>query len=1086
MLFCVYLYISTAICAAFNSKEPIIKSVTTFPPTGSQINPRYSPFIQYFTDNGKPSLFLCSGVDHKEEMVSDAYTINLFPFFSSRLIIPVDCPKPLVKFFAQYKVGNTFFIWGGKKDTKFSNALWSFDILSQEWKEVDEGKTIPEARHSMAYATDGSKLYIFGGIGASGLLNDLWEFDTQNNQWKELKIVTGEVGPEPCSGAGMLVANGYAVIYGGDTGGDVEFSLKMFRIKIDTISSQSWEEVKITDKDGNASSIPNSRSKFGHATFISSDGAFAYIHGGRQSNNLFDYQNSLLILDCSQVVKGGNDIKTAKYKEIVYEYYDVLFLCGCATDSDGNLYIFGGKNEGFVSGEFVAVMKEDLSLSISEEELHSKEAKDRRLKFRKKIISEEYIDTKSGQLSKHSKSESNSRFNYNDGNSPFIHLVSVYDLGPSPRVNPTVGTYGDSFFVFGGRNPETGEIFNDLYGWATVINQWERIIPKGNSETPPARELASLCCEIDRFFIFGGLGPNAQTGKVEPSNELWEFSFITREWKQLGKKSKIKPRAVFGASSTIHFNCLVVSGGKSFDDIIPRPSSYVFYFGTEEWEELFFIDTTYKSAILFLNKIITKNKIENTQEQRFESHERNYIEMPNIYENSENVKRDLMISDNKQVGNVRQNMCNNDESTHANLIVIGGMDGISPMKGFRCYDFEKLLKIGNFDITNISGNDENLNHIFHYQDGMSLPFENKVLMFGGRNGDRAMDTFKVVEFDKYVRPTVIEDDGTELKNGIHLDVVEAGCTIFQRNVYCFGGRQISKGRTVMPTALNIFRKISIQDNVLGCSEGYYKNKEKCKRCEKGTYSDGKNRTACIPCPAGTFGIWGGAREFECEFATAGTFTNTSGLSSPIKCEAEQYCPIGSASNNNAMPTADPSRTTQPQLYSEPSKAVAVINIISYVALAAIGFVVALFLLCFRTKSCMWRLDGYSSKYSDSLDPHTHSSVKQIRKTTFGGFVSIVAIFFVAGVVLSNILGFFLFNIAETRTTVDASTESHILEHFTNNHVLIELTLMDYTGECVGPVNKEINEKSGKCSDKLGLGKTTYDPFGLYLFFYKKT
>ncbi|KAH7821579.1 uncharacterized protein MONOS_7837 [Monocercomonoides exilis] len=894
--------------------------------------------------------------------------------------------------------------------------LWSFDISSKEWKELDEGKTIPEARHSMAYASDGDKLYIFGGISASGLLNDMWEFDTQNNQWKELKIVTGEVGPEPCSGAGMLVANGYAVVYGGDTGGDDDFSLDMFRIKIDTISSQSWEEVEITDKNGDASDIPYSCSQFGQATFISSDGAFAYIHGGRLSNNLFDYQNSLIILDCSQAVKGGNDIKTAKYKEITFNFPKLLCLCGCTTDSDGNLFIFGGKSNKFASGELLAVMKEDLSIDISENAIHSKEAKERRQNFRKKIISEEFIETKSGQLSKHSKSESNSRFNYYDSNSPFIRLISVYELGPSPRVNPTVGTYGDSFFVFGGRNPETGEIFNDLYGWGTDINQWERITPKGNSETPPARELASLCCETDRFFIFGGLGPNAQTGKVEPSNELWEFSFRTHEWKQLGKKSKNKPTPVFGASSAIHFNCLVVSGGKSFDDVNHPPSSYVFYFGTEEWKELHFVDSTY----------------------------------------NENIKRDLMISDNKQVGSVRQNMSNNDESTHSNLIVIGGMDGISPMKGFRCYDFEKLLKI----------------------DGMALPFENKVLMFGGRNGDRAMDTFKVVEFDKYGHATVTEDDGTELKNGIHLDVVEAGCSIFQNNIICFGGRQIHKGRTIMPFAIDTIRNISLQDNVLGCSEGYFKNKEKCERCKEGTYSDGKNRTACIPCPAGTFGIWEGAREFECEFAQAGTFTNTSGLSSPIKCETEQYCPIGSASNNNTMPTTDPSRTTQPQLYSEPSKLVTAINIISYVAMAAFGFMVALFLLCFRTKSCMWKLDGYSSKYNDSLDPHTHSSVKQIRKTTFGGFVSIVAIFFVAGVVLSNILGFFLFNIAETRTTVDASTESHILEHFTNNHVLVELTLMDYTGECVGPVNKEIYEKSDKCSDKLGLGKTSFNPYGL--------
>ncbi|KAH7821614.1 uncharacterized protein MONOS_13201 [Monocercomonoides exilis] len=933
----------------------------------------------------------------------------------------------------------------------------------------------------MAYASDGDKLYIFGGISASGFLNDLWEFDTQNNQWKELKIVTGGVGPEPCSGAGMLVANGYAVVYGGDTGGDDDFSLDMFRIKIDTISSQSWEEVKITDKDGNASSIPNSRSQFGHATFISSDGAFAYIHGGRQSNNLFDYQNSLLILDCCQVVKEGNDIKTAKYKEITFNFPKLLCLCGCTTDSDGNLFIFGGKTKDSITGDLYVVMKEDLSLRISEEEIKSEPAKERRQKFRKKIISEEYIDTKSGQLSKHSKSENNSRLIYHDSNSPFIRLISVNELGPSPRVNPTVGSFSDGFFVYGGRDPETGKIFNDLYSWTFLESDWVKRNPIEGSETPPARELASCCIERSRLLFFGGLGINPQTGTVEPSNELWEFSLETHSWKQLGKKSVKKPTAVYGASSVTYMDHLIISGGIDRSGKISS-SYYMFNFGTDSWMDAFYIQPLFKNSLLVTNMITSKKNSESEQ-QKFASNKKKYTFTPNSTDGFKSTKWDLMSTDNKQVENASQKMSNDDETTHANLIVIGGMDGISPIKGFICYDLVESLKSKISQQTNCSMNDEDMNHIFHYQDGMALPFENKVLMFGGRNGDRAMDTFKVVEFDKYGHATVSEDDGTELKNGIHLDVVEAGCTIFQKDIICFGGRKIRNGGIVMPTALDTFRNISIRKDVLGCSPGYFQNNEyDCELCPPGYYSNYHGSKVCLPCPAGTNGELKGVQEFDCKFVEAGKFTNTSGLTEPMNCSEKQFCPIGSASNNNTMPTADPSRTTQPQSFQEPSKAVAVINIISYVALAAIGFVAALFLLCFRTKSCMWKLDGYSSKYSDSLDPHTHSSVKQIRKTTFGGFVSIVAIFFVAGVVLSNILGFFLFNITETRTTVDASTESHILEHFTNNHVLIELTLMDYTGECVGPVNKEINEKSGRCSDKLGLGKLSFDPDGMCLFF----
>eukprot|EP00770_Monocercomonoides_exilis_P007555 MONOS_7516.1-p1 / transcript=MONOS_7516.1 / gene=MONOS_7516 / organism=Monocercomonoides_exilis_PA203 / gene_product=unspecified product / transcript_product=unspecified product / location=Mono_scaffold00258:62253-66093(-) / protein_length=1078 / sequence_SO=supercontig / SO=protein_coding / is_pseudo=false len=807
--------------------------------------------------------------------------------------------RPLVKYFAQFRVNETFFIWGGWKETGISNKLWEFDFSSQKWKEVNEGNKTPEARHSMAYATDGNKLYIFGGISTSGLLNDLWEFDVQAKQWRELKINSGGIGPEPCSGAGMLVSNGSAIVFGGDTGSNITTKLKMFRAKIDN-TYPVWEEVKFSEKDEDGSDIPDSRSNFGYATFLNEREAYIYIFGGRVSNNIFNESDSLLILDCRSVIGSYDKYNTVRFKEIKFDD-DHPFQrtdCGCAVDKEGNLFVFGGRGLGYINADLIKVKKDFLSLNVSNKKAYSEETVGKKSKFGKRILNSNnetsFSNTEGEYYSFHKK---NLKFPSNESEDPFETLIHVFDYAPTPRVNSIVGYMKESFFVFGGRDPSTGEIFNDFYIISLTDGEWRRVVPREKSETPPARELASYCFDKGRLLIFGGLGPNPQTGKIEPSNELWEFSFFTETWKQLGKNSIQKPTPVYGSAITIFENVLLFIGGR----------------------------TAY------------------------------------------------------------------------------GLD-------------------------------------YTVCDGKSLPFDNKVLMFGGRIGNRAMDTFKIVEFDGDGNASLIEDNGTFLSDGSHLDVVEAGCTVFNKSVYCFGGRQTSEGGTIMPTAFDTFRKIAISDEFITCSPGSYKKKEDCDFCPEGTYSNDYGSTNCTPCPPGTYSVWRGAQGFECQIVKAGCFSDAPGLKRQKYCDKEQYCPIG---------------------------------------LTVIGAILALILLCLPSKKYMWMLDGYSNKYVDSLDPQTHKTTKQIKKTTFGGFVSIIGLFFVFGASLSTIFGYAMFGIEETKTTADASIEEKAnFKNISNKMFLVNITLINYSGKCVDSSDNSSNV-SGECSPNLGLGKTMYDPVNSY-------
>ncbi|KAH7826383.1 uncharacterized protein MONOS_9391 [Monocercomonoides exilis] len=1131
LLFLILFCIEFASCL---TKRQIVKSITTFPPYGSQINPRYSPFFQCFVNEGVPCLFVYGGTTYNNRITSDGYLVKTDNIQISPVQIPLESKKPLVRFCAQFRVGETFYIWGGWQDTGISNTLWSFDFSTCIWKEVDQGDSIPEARHSMAYASNGDKLYIFGGISASGLMKDLWEFDSQAKQWRELKINSGENDPEPCSGAGMLVSNGYAVVYGGDNGGDVVPKLKLFRVKIDTASSQSWEKMKITDINGNESNVPDSRANFGHATFISSSKAHSYIFGGWQANNLFTELNSLLILDCSQVVSSGSGEKTARFKELVFdhppnEYYALQRGdCGCATDEEGNLFIFGGRMSTRINSDILAVMKEDLSFDQTDTGTYSQEANERRREFRRKSCNHNGLETLFGEnknVNSDEASASNSSSskkkvwmgielnNTNsapifdpissprNANSPFQLLIFVNDFAPSPRVNPIIGTINGSLYVYGGRDPITGDIFSDIHILMPLYSLWLKINVGALSENPPARELASCVADNGRLLMFGGLGPNSQTGKIEPSNELWEFTFETMGWKQLGKNSLIKPFPVSGAAIAIYMDYLIALGGQLIDGTL-CDVGFMFNFAIDTWEFRLRSVQLLKPSILVMDMTVDSFDPNYYLEQRYEMNEQYLASTFNSTKRNEDerkYKKRISISNNNKHNKTAGQTIDNNTAMHPILILFGGTRGTLPFRGLGVSDLvDEFIKARkqNKDSTQLNMNNalkfpsstRNANfdedetyQIYHYLDGVSLPLDDKALMFGGRKRDRAMDTFKVVKFNQNGGFDIKEDDGSSFTNGLHLDVVEAGCTVYHRSVICFGGRQISKGRTVTPAALDTFRIINLHEDLFSCTPGSYEGKNgECADCPMGSFSNDYGSKECKKCRAGTVGYLYGAQEFGCLAVPEGYYSDTAGSISTKNCSHEQYCPIGSAALNNKIPTADQSKTTQPSPYLSPVQTENFLMVGLYIGFTIIGVVVALLLLCLPTRSFVYKLDNFSNKYVDTLDPDTHTTVKHIKKTTFGGFISIVAIFFVCGAALLVILTFAFLNTIETRTTVDVSMEKEAdLVTFKNNKVLAEITLMDYTGTCIGPPEDTASELSGKCSDKLGFGKTTYDPFNWY-------
>eukprot|EP00770_Monocercomonoides_exilis_P011639 MONOS_11583.1-p1 / transcript=MONOS_11583.1 / gene=MONOS_11583 / organism=Monocercomonoides_exilis_PA203 / gene_product=unspecified product / transcript_product=unspecified product / location=Mono_scaffold00589:7-863(-) / protein_length=258 / sequence_SO=supercontig / SO=protein_coding / is_pseudo=false len=255
--------------------------------------------------------------------------------------------------------------------------------------------------------------------------------------------------------------------------------------------------------------------------------------------------------------------------------------------------------------------------------------------------------------------------------------------------------------------------------------------------------------------------------------------------------------------------------------------------------------------------------------------------------------------------------------------------------------------------------------------GTALPLYDRVLMFGGINDGRAVNTLKVVKFYENGTASVTEDDGTIFSNGKNLDVVEAGCAVQKREVFCFGGRQINENGTVMASALDTLRIFKLQNDTFDCASGSVEINGECKFCEIGYYSNEFSHKKCVPCPEGTYGFFSGSKKFACIPVPVGHFSGKNCSKKYENCSDNDYCPMGSASRENKNPLTESLKSSKPELYKIPSEDELKANIVAYSASTVLGVIVAFLFLCLPSKKYLWKLDGYSNKYVDSLDPDTH-------------------------------------------------------------------------------------------------------------------
>jgi hypothetical protein len=138
--------------------------------------------------------------------------------------------------------------------------------------------------------------------------------------------------------------------------------------------------------------------------------------------------------------------------------------------------------------------------------------------------------------------------------------------------------YNDKLYIFAGYGWK-GCYLNDLYEFDFTTRVWEQLtFPK--NQQPPERHSMSHAIYNDKWYMFGGIGPNGQR-----SNELFAFDFSTflhshqsmtiwclisppistetRQWAVIAAPQGQVPGPRWGHTAVVWQNAMYVFGGYS-------------------------------------------------------------------------------------------------------------------------------------------------------------------------------------------------------------------------------------------------------------------------------------------------------------------------------------------------------------------------------------------------------------------------------------------------------------------------------------------------------------------------------------------
>ncbi|OMJ85278.1 hypothetical protein SteCoe_13443 [Stentor coeruleus] len=244
-----------------------------------------------------------------------------------------------------------------------------------------------------------------------------------------------------------------------------------------------------------------------------------------------------------------------------------------------------------------------------------------------------------------------------------------------------------------------------------------------------------------------------------------------------------------------------------------------------------------------------------------------------------------------------------------------------------------------------------------------------------------------------------------------------------------------------------------------CSPGTYHSENSCKRCPKGTYSEGFGNKICTKCKAGSYNnAFAATTKRQCYPCPYGYFNIHEGASDCFQCSSLEYCPVGTRSPGNYNLT-ETTLSIQPTIYKQDFDSSTKTNFQIYSSIA--WTLVILGFLFSRYKGNI----KYFDLYVENHDYDISQSVVR-KQTMIGGIFTLF--FFAAAFILigSSIIQYFWDNVNEIKTLQPLVVLEEEVDHFYTD-LTVKVYLIKYSDSC--------STLSNKCAEnifikKLNIGK----------------
>ena len=82
---------------------------------------------------------------------------------------------------------NALLLFGGREKGQALNDLWSFDLQTGMWTEIEAEGPSPRFGHLSVFDVKRSRMVVFSGQAGTDFFNDTWSYDPATAQWEELQ-----------------------------------------------------------------------------------------------------------------------------------------------------------------------------------------------------------------------------------------------------------------------------------------------------------------------------------------------------------------------------------------------------------------------------------------------------------------------------------------------------------------------------------------------------------------------------------------------------------------------------------------------------------------------------------------------------------------------------------------------------------------------------------------------------------------------------------------------------------------------------------------------------------------------------------